>query len=211
MLIQVIKKEMLLLVLIKNNSIGVPKMKALIYLIIFFSCSGFYQTAFSQDSVSFPVKLDNTGFQDVFAQSDNIFISGQPEKESFVKLNSEGVTTVINLRTPSEMDNREYVPFDEKAVVDSLGMQYIHIPLGGTEFPYTKEALQKFADAVDKAEGKVLLHCTVGRRASNMWAAYLIQIKGFEPNKAIEYAKAVNFGEWPLEGLLGKKMVIKFE
>jgi uncharacterized protein (TIGR01244 family) len=166
---------------------------------------------FSQDSVSFPVKLDVTGFQEVIAQVDNIYISGQPEEESFTKLKSEGVTTVINLRTPSEMDNREYVPFDEKAVVDSLGLEYIHIPLGGTDFPYTNEALLKFADAVDKAEGKVLLHCTVARRASNMWAAYLIQFKGFEPNKAIEYAKAINFGEWPLEGLLGKKMIIEFE
>jgi len=169
------------------------------------------QTALCQDSVSFPIKLDNAGFQEVFAQSDDLFISGQPEKESFAKLKSDGVTTVINLRTPGEMDNRENVPFDEKAVVDSLGLEYIHIPLGGTEFPYTNEALLKFTDAVDKAEGKVLLHCTVGRRASNMWAAYLIQFKGFEPNKAIEYAKAVNFGEWPLEGLLGKKMIIKFE
>jgi uncharacterized protein (TIGR01244 family) len=169
------------------------------------------QTAFSQDSVTFPVKLDNSGFQDVFAQTDNLYISGQPSEEAFTKLKSEGVTTVVNLRTPSEMENREYVPFDEKAVVDSLGLEYIHIPLGGTEFPYTTEALQKFADAVDKAKGKVLLHCTVGRRASNMWAAYLIQFKGFEPNKAIEYAKAINFGEWPLEGLLGKKMKIDFE
>jgi uncharacterized protein (TIGR01244 family) len=169
------------------------------------------QTVFSQDSVSFPTKLDNTGFQDVIAQSDDLFISGQPTQEAFAKLKSEGVTTVVNLRTPSEMENREYVPFDEKAVVDSLGLEYIHIPLGGTEFPYTNEALQKFADAVDKAEGMVLLHCTVGRRASNMWAAYLIQFKGFEPNKAIEYAKAVNLGDWPLEGLLGKKMIVEFE
>jgi uncharacterized protein (TIGR01244 family) len=169
------------------------------------------ETVFSQDSVSFPIKLDATGFQEVFGQVDNLYISGQPSAESFSMLKSEGVTTVVNLRTPSEMDNQENVPFDEKAVVDSLGLEYIHIPLGGTEFPYTNEALLKFADAIDKAEGKVLLHCTVGRRASNMWAAYLIQFKGFEPNKAIEYAKAVNFGEWPLEGLLGKKMIIKFE
>jgi uncharacterized protein (TIGR01244 family) len=169
------------------------------------------QTVFSQDSVSVPVKLDNTGYQDVFVQVDELYISGQPTAEALAKLKSEGVTTVINLRTPSEMDNREYVPFDEKVVVDSLGLEYIHIPLGGTEFPYTNEALLKFANAIDKAEGKVLLHCTVGRRASNMWAAYLIQFKGFEPNKAIEYAKAVNFGEWPLEGLLGKKMIVDFE
>ncbi len=92
------------------------------------------ESLFSQDSVSFPVKLDLAGFQDVIAQVDNIYISGQPEKESFAELKSEGVTTVVNLRTPSEMENREYVPFDEKAVVDSLGLEYIYIPLVGSNF-----------------------------------------------------------------------------
>ena len=165
----------------------------------------------SQDSVSFPVKLDNNGFQDVFTQVDNIYISGQPTYEAFIKLKSEGVTTVINLRTQQEMDNREYVSFDEKALLDSLGMEYVHIPLGGPDTPYNNEALLKFADALDNSEGKVLLHCTVGRRASYMFAAYLIQFKSFSPNKAIEYAKAVNYGQWPLEGLLGKKMIVNFE
>ena len=169
------------------------------------------ENIFSQDTVSFPVKLDATGFQEVFAEVDNLYISGQPDKESFAKLKSEGVSTVVNLRTDSEMSNRENVPFDEKAVVDSLGMNYIHIPLGGTDNSYNNEALVKFGDAVTNAKGKVLLHCTVGRRASYMFAAYLIQYKDFSPNKAIEYAKAVNFGEWPLEGLLGKKMKVDFE
>jgi uncharacterized protein (TIGR01244 family) len=165
----------------------------------------------SQDSVSFPVKLDRAGFQEVIAQTDDVFISGQPEKEAFVKLKSEGVTTVINLRTQREMDNRELVPFDEKHILDSLGMEYIHIPLGGKDFPYTNEALTKFAEAVTKSEGKVLLHCTVAWRASNMWAAYLIQYKGFSPDEAIRHAKAINFGEFPLEGLLEKKMKVEFE
>jgi len=169
------------------------------------------ENIFSQNSVSFPVKLDVKGFQEVFAEVDNLYISGQPDKESFAKLKSEGVSTVVNLRTDSEMSNRENVPFDEKAVVDSLGMEYIHIPLGGTDNPYNNEALVKFGDAVTNAKGKVLIHCTVGRRASYMFAAYLIQFKGFSPNQAIEYAKAVNFGEWSLEGLLGKKLNVNFE
>jgi protein tyrosine phosphatase (PTP) superfamily phosphohydrolase (DUF442 family) len=90
-------------------------------------------------------------------------------------------------------------------------MKYIHIPLGGPDSPYNNEALIKFANALKDANGKVLLHCTSGRRASYMYAAYLIQYKGFSPNKAIEYAKAVNFGEWPLEALLGKKLNVNFE
>jgi len=177
--------------------------------IVFFLFSA--ETIISQDSVSFPIKLDATGFQEVFAEVDNLYISGQPDKESLAKLKSEGLSTVINLRTEKEMSNREYVPFDEKAVVDSLGMDYINIPLGGPDSPYNNEALIKFADALTTAEGKVLLHCTVGRRASHMWAAYLIQFKGFSPDKAIEHAKAINFGEWPLEGLLGKKLKVNFQ
>jgi hypothetical protein len=60
-------------------------------------------------------------------------------------------------------------------------------------------------------KGKVLLHCTVAWRASHMWAAYLITCQGFTPAREIEHAKAINFGERPLEGLLGKKMVIEFK
>ena len=169
------------------------------------------QPIFSQDSVSFPIKLDSEGFRQILVKSGNLYISGQPDESSFQKLKSEGVTTIINLRTDMEMDNRDYVPFDEEAVVDSLGMEYVHIPLGGADSPYTNEALVKFADAVQEADGKVLLHCTTAHRASYMWAAYLIQFKDFSPDKAIEYAKAVNLGDWPLESLLGKKMKAEFQ
>ncbi|MBK9099743.1 MAG: protein tyrosine phosphatase family protein [bacterium] len=185
-------------------------MKKILFVFIF-GISFLWETSFGQDSVSFPVKLDETGFREVIAKVDDLYISGQPDKESFAKLKSDGVTTIVNLRTPSEMENREYVPFDEAAVVDSLGMEYVHIPLGGEEYPYTPEAVKKFADAIANADGKVLLHCTVARRASHMFAAYLIQYKNFPPEKAIEYAKAVNFGDWPLEGLLDKKLRVEFE
>ena len=139
---------------------GVNKMKYLNHLFIvslLFSA----ETIFSQDSVSYPVKLDATGFQEVFAKVDDLYISGQPSAESFSMLKSEGVTTIINLRTPSEMDNRENVPFDEKAVVDSLGLEYIHIPLGGTEFPYNNEALKNLRMQLTKLKrkGAITLYC----------------------------------------------------
>jgi uncharacterized protein (TIGR01244 family) len=164
-----------------------------------------------QDDVPFPEKLDATGFREVLARSGNLYISGQPDEASFAKLLKEGVTTVVNLRTQEEMDDRQRVPFDEKKVVEDLGMKYVHIPLGGSDHPYVPEALKTFADTLAHAEGKVLLHCTVAWRASQMFAAYLIADKNFPPEKAIEYAKAVNFGEMPVEGLLGKKLVIGFK
>ena len=73
--------------------------------IVFFLFSA--ETIISQDSVSFPVKLDATGFQEVFAEVDNLYISGQPEKESFAKLKSEGVTTIEGARPTSAMEEAQ--------------------------------------------------------------------------------------------------------
>lgn len=185
-------------------------MKKILFVFIF-SISFFWEVGFGQDSVAFPVKLDVYGFKEVVAQSGDLYISGQPDEEAFVMLKTKGITTVVNLRTPSEMNKRDYVPFDEEALLDSLEITYIWIPLGGEEYPYTPEAVRKFADALDNVEGKVLLHCTVARRASHMFAAYLIEYRNFPPDKAIEYAKAINFGDWPLEELVGRKMKVEFE
>ena len=165
----------------------------------------------AQDYSAFPKQLDADGFREVLVQVDSIYISGQPEQASFEKLKALGVTTVINLRTDREMNNREYVPFDEQQVVESLDMNYVHIPLGGDDHPYTRAALSAFADTLAAAPGRVLLHCTVAWRASHMWAAYLIAYQNFPPEKAIEYAKAINFGDLPLEGLLGRKLQIGFK
>ena len=60
-----------------------------------------------------PKKLDANGFFGVFVESGPLYISGQPDEGSFSRLNDLGVTTVINLRTQIEMDNKTSVPFDE--------------------------------------------------------------------------------------------------
>jgi uncharacterized protein (TIGR01244 family) len=106
------------------------------------------------------------------------------------------------------MDNRKQVPFDEAAVLKELGVNYVHIPLGGPDTPYTPEAVEKFAKAFEGANTKVLLHCTVAWRASHMWAAYLVKHKGVAREEAVKQATAINFGGYPqggtpLDGLLG--------
>lgn len=164
-----------------------------------------------QGEFPMPKQIDAAGFRAMLAVAGDLYISGQPDSASLVRLKGEGVRTVINLRTAPEMSNRAAVPFDEQAVVEALGMTYVHIPLGGEDTPYTPDAVRKFADALHTSGGKVLLHCTVAWRASHMLAAYLIRFKGMPTAQALAYAKAVNFGELPVEGLLGKDMVIEFK
>ena len=121
-----------------------------------------------------------------------------------------GVTAVVNLRTTVEMDDRDRVPFDEASLVKALGLEYVHIPLGGEDHPYTPEAVARFADVLERHGELVLLHCTVAWRASYMWSAYLISEQGYDLDGALARGEAMGIGELPIEGLLGRPLVLAY-
>ncbi len=158
-----------------------------------------------------PVTLDPTGmFQDKFVSvGDDMFIAGQPTEKALRELRAKGVTTVVNLRMPEEMAK---VKFDEAALVKELGMKYVHIPMRGTATnPYGPKQLDAFAAALESADGKVLLHCTIAWRASHLWAAYLIRDRKMPVATVLAQARAINLmddmrmgaDQQPLEGFLG--------
>ncbi len=178
----------------------------------------FSTPAIAQEAIMLPEKLDRSDFFVVIADAGPLFIAGQPTADALKEFNANGVTTVINLRTQQEMDNRQQVPYDEAALLDELKVNYVHIPLGGPDTPYTPASVEEFATAFEAAEGKVLLHCTVAWRASHMWAAYLVNHKGFTLEEAIRHADAINLngyqqpGKQPIELFLeldGKPVGLK--
>ncbi len=159
-----------------------------------------------------PVILDTTGlFQARFAKvGDDVFIGGQPTEKALRDLKAQGVTIVVNLRSPAEM---ERISFDEAALVKSLGMRYVYLPMRGTpELPYSPQALKDFTAAMKAADGKVLLHCTIAWRASHLWAAYLIEERQVPVATALAQARAINLMDdhrmdgdrQPLEQFLGR-------
>jgi uncharacterized protein (TIGR01244 family) len=152
--------------------------------------------------------LDDEGFREVLVRSGDLFISGQPSRAGLERLQREGVTTVVNLRTDAEMDDREIVDFDEAAAVRELGMTYVHIPSGGPDTPYSPEMVSRFAEAVEQADGKVLLHCTVAWRASHLYSAYLNQYQGLSLSDAVAAGQQINLGTLPLQGFLGETLEI---
>lgn len=172
----------------------------------------FAPAAFAQASVTFPEKLDLPGFQASIADAGSVYVSGQPSEAALRDLAARGVKTIISLRTPGEMNNRAQVPFDEAALAAELGITYVNVPLGGEQFPYTPEAVDKVAAAIEDAGGDVLLHCTIGWRASHMWAAYLVKEKGMSYEEAIRHAEAINLKGYtppnsspaPVDSLLGR-------
>src|SRR5688572_8952621 len=160
-----------------------------------------------------PVLLDTTGmFQDRYARiGEDLFIGGQPTQKALREMKAQGVTTIVNLRSPSEMQR---IGFDEEKLVAELGIKYVYLPVrGDAQFPYTPETLAKFTEALKTAEGKVLLHCTIAWRASHLWGAYLIQA-GVATDQALAHARAINLmddhrmdgGVHPMELFLGRKV-----
>lgn len=159
-----------------------------------------------------PVLLDTAGlFQTRYAKvGDDLFVAGQPTERALREMKTLGVTTIVNLRSPSEMQR---IPFDEAKVIADLGMKYVYLPVrGDAEFPYSPATLAKFTEVMREAEGKVLLHCTVAWRASHLWAAWLLQ-QGVPAPDVLAHTRAINLmddhrvdasGRQPVELFLGR-------
>ena len=160
-----------------------------------------------------PVNLETADlFQVKFVSiGDDMFIGGQPTEKALRELKAKGVTTVVNLRMPQEM---EQIGFDEAGLLKELGIKYVHIPMRGSpENPYGPKQLDQFTEVMNTATGKVLLHCTVAWRASHMWGAYLIRERKMPVATVVEQVRSINLredrpfgGVQPIEGFLGRTL-----
>ncbi|MBS1708691.1 MAG: dual specificity protein phosphatase family protein [Armatimonadetes bacterium] len=153
-----------------------------------------------------PEKLDKPGFQAGIWNVGACYVAGQPSEAAFRDLAKEGVKTVICLRGQDELDNRQAVPFDEAALLKELGINFVHIPVS-TDEQYGPGSVAKFAEALDKAEGKVLLHCTVAWRASYVWVAYLHAHRGVPLDAAVKAGMAMNISADRIASLAGLNVV----
>lgn len=98
--------------------------------------------------------------------------------------------------------DREQVPFDEAALVKAIGLDYLQIPLNGNK-AYPEIFLDKFIATYDDHSGKILLHCRSAKRASQIWAAFLVNHEGMAMADALKIDKSINLGDAPSNGLLG--------
>jgi len=87
-----------------------------------------------------------------------ITTSGQPDEASLNSLAAAGYVAVIDLRSESEDRG-----FDEKGLVEALGMNYISIPVSGAGgVSYDNAAL--LDQSLSGIDGPVLVHCASSNR-----------------------------------------------
>jgi protein tyrosine phosphatase (PTP) superfamily phosphohydrolase (DUF442 family) len=118
--------------------------------------------------------------------SPSLATSGQPSERQLEEIKENGFQAVINLG----LLDQPYSLKNEKEKVESLGMQYVHIPIA---FEAPKEGqFDQFCKAMDELKDmKIFLHCAANYRASSF--AYLHgRIKeGWDEEKSETYIRKI--------------------
>jgi uncharacterized protein (TIGR01244 family) len=163
------------------------------------------------DAAGLPVEVtDVEGVERALYRDGRVFVGGQPSESALRRLKELGVTAIVNLRGAAEMANREWVPFDEAALAAELGLEYVHVPISGEDNPYRPEVLDRLEETLRRHPGPVLLHCTVGWRASYVWTGYLVRHQRLTIDEALARGRAMQLSEDPLARLLGRPMKLVF-
>jgi uncharacterized protein (TIGR01244 family) len=106
--------------------------------------------------------------------------SGMPTAEQMKEVADAGVKVVINLALKTSQGALE----NEDALVESLGMKYIHIPVEWNN--PTKQNLDDFFNAMDAYQDeKVHVHCQANYRVSAFMMLYRVLHLSWEKEDAI--------------------------
>lgn len=123
--------------------------------------------------------------------SDQYCTGGQPRLEALEKLKSEGVKSIINLRTPGE-----HRAADEEAKAKELGLKYFNIPVVYRD-PKEEQATEFLKITDDPANRPVFIHCTAAIRVGAFWMIRRVLRDGWTVEAAEEEAKKIGLREAP--------------
>ena len=131
------------------------------------------------------VVQDATPIRNFLRIDPNTCTGGQPTMAALERLKSDGITTIINLRTPEEYNTAQ-----EEAKAKELGLRYFSVP-----FVYSTpkdEPVTEFLKIVaDPLNRPVFIHCTGGVRVGALWLIKRVLQDGWTFEKAQEEAQKV--------------------
>ena len=115
----------------------------------------------------------------------NIYLAGQPQADDFRIAHEMGIKSVLSIREQSELD------WDEKKVVEDLGMKYFHVPFRGPE-KLTDNVFAKTRKLfTDKSKHPIMVHCGSANRVGAVWLAHRVLDGGITKEAALAEAKKV--------------------
>ncbi len=111
-----------------------------------------------------------------------LITAGQPSAEQFRDAQTAGVSLIIDIRDPMEPR-----PFDEAALVGSLGMRYLNVPVVAGAL--SDDLMDQLLAALRSNNGKpTMLHCASANRVGGPLIAYLMLDDGMAEQDAVQAA-----------------------
>lgn len=119
----------------------------------------------------------------------DLLASGMPNESDLENAAKKGIKTVINLCPVEE------TPTTEVGQVQSLGMNYINIPIKGAK-DLTPEAARQLASITDDCNNHpMLVHCRSANRVGALFALKAFWIDKKSEQEAIEYGKSAGLSK----------------
>ena len=130
--------------------------------------------------------------------TDNIFVAPQITVEDVAGASKAGVTLIINNRPEDE--SADQTPGAEiETAARAAGMEYVAIPV--THSGFAEWQVTAMADALEKADGKILAYCRSGTRSTLLWALARAS-KGDHPAVLAEKAADAGYDLTPVAAMM---------
>ena len=141
--------------------------------------------AFAQVSPSLLSSVDSLPGVSNFHQVDeHLYRGAQPKPEGFAALAKLGVKTVVDLREPGDLAQKE------EALVTAAGMHFIRFSLNGYHAPSDEQISRLLALLNHTEQGPFFIHCRRGAdRTGTVVACYRIAHNQLKNPDALQEAK----------------------
>lgn len=113
----------------------------------------------------------------------DVLTGGQPDTSTIRAAAEAGYKTVITTRAPGEP-----VGFDERALVESLGMGFYELPVTGANL--NRQTVEAFDALMASAPRPILLHCGSGNRIGALYALREGWLRGADTATAMRVGEA---------------------
>ena len=130
--------------------------------------------------------------------TDGIWVAPQISLEEVAEAAKSGVKLIINNRPEDESPDQTPGP-DIEAAARAAGMDYLAIPV--THAGFAEWQVSAMAEALEKADGKILAYCRSGTRSTLLWALARAS-KGDHPAVLAEQAADAGYDLGPITAMM---------
>jgi len=120
----------------------------------------------------FGVAMSQPSSDSIVTRHGDVWLASQPSEADLDAWAAAGATLVVNSRTPEETAS---LPFNLQSAVESRGMRYAEMPIGGA-YGADPALTPQLAELLQSAEGPVVMHCRSGTRSAHLYAAHLMSL-----------------------------------